>query len=44
MPLHIVKLDKREVRNNSPNVKREAVVRSLDHLKEKIRINEITTD
>ena len=42
--IHSETVDKREVHKKSPNMEREAVVRSLDHLKEKIRINEITTD
>ena len=42
--IHCETIDKREVQNKSPNMEREAISRSLDYLKEKINIVEVTTD
>ena len=42
--LHSETIDKREVQNKSPNMEREAVHRALDHIQDKIKVAEITTD
>ena len=42
--IHSETIDKRAVQNRSPNMEREAVLRSLNYLKDKIVVNEITTD
>ena len=42
--IHSETVDKQDVQNKSPNMEQEAVLRSLDHLKGKIEIKEITTD
>lgn len=42
--IHSETIDKRAVQNLSPNMEREAVLRSLNYLKDKIIVNEITTD
>ena len=42
--MHCETIDKREVQNKSPNMEREAISRSLDYLKGKINIIEVTTD
>jgi len=42
--LHSETIDKREVQNKSPNMEREAVHQALDHIQDKIKVAEITTD
>ena len=42
--IHSETIDKWAVQNRSPHMEREAVLRSLNYLKDKIVVNEITTD
>ena len=42
--LHSETIDKREVQNRSPNMEREAVHRALNHMQDKVKVLEITTD
>ena len=42
--VHMEILDKREVRLQSPNMEREALLRSLSYLSEHVNIEEVITD
>ena len=42
--IHCETIDKREVQNKSPSMEQEGISWSLDYLKEKIKIVEVTTD